>query len=221
VEKTVSAVGTGTTLAFTNNVQNGSLIVIAGAMWNTNAVQTISFTGNRGETFVVKSATGPAVTPQTRYFVAYGVTTSGGAETITATLTQTVGTNYISFSIDEFSGVNTTTPLDVDGTNATGTSTTPARAITTVAANALVVAVMTHDSASTTLTECGTCTKIGEEEAVAAIPHAAEFKIAGAAGSVTMDWTAGASIIWYAYAVSFAPAAGTPATPGRRRAIQS
>jgi len=193
------------TKAFPANVTAGNLLIVGGADWQTAAAQVVTVSDTRSTPYTVLSG---ALASQVRYFIAYGIAATSGACTVTV---DPAGTgNWLNFAIDEFSGINTTTPLDVDGTSGggTGTSTAATKSITTVAANALVVGVVTHTGGNVTITET-TGTKIGETENPATSnPFNLQFQIAGAAGAQASSWTMGSSVTWVVYQASFTPGAG-------------
>jgi hypothetical protein len=186
-------------------------LIIAGSTWTGNgAPLTFTINDTRGTNYTVKtSAQNPTVT----LFIAYGIAPSSGANTVTV---DPVGTGvYISFSIDEFSGVSAT-PLDLDGSIVTGTGTTATRTLTTINSNALIVGLLTHDVAGVQTMTPGTgFTQIGEEEDNGNYQaHNAEFRIVTTAQSYTVDWaTFSGSRTWGIHAVSFKPNSGSAGPP--------
>lgn len=197
-------------IAFPNNVTSGNLLIVGGAVWNDPANTSISVTDSLGTTYTTLLGT-IHTGNRLRSFIAYGIAPSSGANTVTVNPN---GSNtYMSFSIDEFSGVDST-PLDADGGTTTGTGTAIADSITTASANALIIGVCTHNVAgSPTLTPGGSYTQIGELELNDDTAHNAVFRIATTATSYSVDWTLGSSGSWSAQTASFKEAAAGGGLP--------
>lgn len=193
-------------LAFPNNVTAGHLLIVAGDNWNASD-QTMAVTGCSTTWAVIQAAGTSGAGGVYRSFIAYGIAGASGA--CTPTIDPSGTGNYGSYSLDSFSGVDTTTPLDVDGGSSTSTGTSASDSITTGTANALIIGVLQHRDGTTsrTLTPGGSYTQIGEVESVSDAPHNAVFRLATTATSYTVDWTIGASVIWEAQTVSFKEAA--------------
>lgn len=196
---------TSGTLAFPGSVTSGSLLVVAGANWQATLPSTISVTDTLSTSYSVVQVDNASYSG----FIAYGVASSGGANTVTVDPTQTG--NYFSFSIDEFSGPHAT-PLDVDGGSSSGNSTAPLDAITTSTANDLIIGLMFHiDSVSDTLSPGSGYTQIGEQENNSTSQcHNAEFKIVTTATSYNVDWSTGSSRQWVAMTMAFKPSIASP-----------
>lgn len=193
------------TLAFPGNVTSGNLMVVVGSAWNTGGGPTITVTDSRSTSYTVRTI----VFSQYTIFVAWGVTSSSGANTVTV---DPGGTgNYLSFSVDEFTGQHAT-PLDVnDGTSSTASSTSASDSITTASANALVVGAMGFTNAHTSTIVAGASTTLigAHTNQTTDTAHGAAFNIiSGAAGSYATNWTLGTSSTWTAITVSFAEATG-------------
>lgn len=203
-------------LPFPGNVTSGSLLIVAGAMWNTST-QTLTVTDTLGTSYTVEVSAGMAGQGgfyQT--FIAYGIASSGGANTVT--IDPSVASAFGSFAIDEFSGVHSS-PLDVNGGTSTGTSTTPSDGITTVATNALIIGVMTHSSVATeTLTPGGDYTEFGTIETPDGSPFSAVYRIV-TPGPYTVGWTIGNSRDWVAQTMSFKEAVSGPVVPSVNDAV--
>lgn len=208
---------TSDTTAFPNNITANQLLVMAGNLWNAGDVLVGSTTVTGcSTTFTV--VFGSAISDDGgfyRPFIARGVAGSTGACTLT--LAPPVGT-YGTWVIDAFSGIDTGTPLDVDGGSSTSSSTAPADAITTLTANALIIAVLAHSGGGVIIDPDGTYTQFGEEEFTAVSSFSAQFKLLASAGADTADWTLGSSVPWSAQTMSFKEAS-TAQTVGfyRRR----
>lgn len=206
-----------TTLAYNSNVTAGSLVGMCGGVWNGNDSSPIVVTDTLGTTYTVLEGAVSGGTP-IRPWIAYGIAPSGGADTVT--FNPAGGGRYGSFTIFEFSGVDSS-PLDVDGSNSVGTSTTPSDGITTSAAATVVIGCVTHGgSGSQSITEDtgGGWTLLGEVQNTSNGPHGAEYQIFSSAGAKTAGWSLGASLAWVAMTASFKEASGvTPLNFYRRR----
>jgi len=211
-------------LAFPGNVTSGSLLIVAGAMWASGAAPTgATVTDTRSTSYtVVVGTVPPGMTWRT--FLAYGVAPSGGACTVT--VNPTGSSADLSFSIDEFAGQDAS-PADVDGGTSTGLSSTSSDSLTTVAADALIVGVTSHEGSTGAITPTGTGqTQIGENESNSANQcHNACFRIVTTATSYTFSWTLLSTHDWAAQTHSFKPSTGAapvsfpPIPPGPRRAL--
>lgn len=201
-----------TTLAYNSNVTAGSLLGMCGGVWNGNDVSPIAVTDTLGTSYTVLEGAVSGETP-IRPWIAYGIAPSGGANTMT--FNPAGAGRYGSFTIFEFSGIDSS-PLDVDGSNTTGSSTTPSDGITTSAADALVIACMGHGGGSSqSITEDtgGGWTLLGEVQNTVNGPHGAEYQIFSSAGSKTASWTLGVSAAWVAMTASFKQASGGGSPP--------
>jgi len=202
-EVTASNVASGA-VAFPANVGSGNLLIVAGVNWAA-AVRTLSITDTLTTSYTQLTVDFGSVF---KAFIAYGVSSSAGANTVT--VEPNLGANYMSFAIDEFSGQHAT-PLDVDGGSSTGTDTAPQDALTTIAADDLLIGVMgfTDSASATTITPGGSYTQFGEEENNSANTASNEvLRIVTTAQSYTVDWTVNATRTWTAYTAAFKPAAG-------------
>jgi hypothetical protein len=201
------------TLAFVSNVVSGRLLTCSGGCWNGSSITDVVVTSDR-TTGNWTTVMGPVVsgTPN-RTWIAYAVATSSGACTVT--INPNAGGAYSTHYIAEWSD-NHATPLDVDGGSSTGASTTASDAVTTIDANTLVLAMVTHGSSgSFSITEDtgGGWTKLGEDEGTANCPSACEYQIFTSAGAKTASWTFGASLNWAAQTLSFKAAASSAVYP--------
>lgn len=211
---------TSTTCAFPSNVTAGNVIVACGANWNGNNMSgqavTDSVSTNYAE--VISSVTPSGVSIKTWF--AYGVVNSSGANTLTQQPVGGVGW-YGSWGIMELSGVDTSTPLDVDGLSSTGTSTSASDGITTSAADTIVLACVSHGNSGTisiTHDSGGGWTSIGEVENYSNAPYAWEYQIFASAGSKTAGFTLGSSVGWVVQTISLKQASSsTPLNLYRRR----
>lgn len=204
-------------LAYPGNVTSGNLLSVTGATWTSADSHTVAVSNTRSTSYtVVSPVDGP---DKFQDLIAYGFAPSGGACTVT--IDPNAAGAYGSFSIDEFSGGDSGTPLDVDGGSSQGTSTSPSDGITTTTDGALILGTMVHAGGTTSITPGANYTQIGEIESASNTPHSGVFRIAGAAGAYTVDWTLGASSAWLVRTIALRAAAGAAAasilwTPARQ-----
>jgi hypothetical protein len=190
--------------AYPANIGNGNLLICAGRAYVAGAPPTISVTDTRSTSYTVIQN---AVNANSTAWIAYGVSSSSGACTVTVTST---GTAYISYALDEFAGQHAT-PFSVNGGTSTGTSTSASDGITTLTSGELIIGVAGHSGTTVTITP--TQTQIGEAEDVNQYePYNTSFQIAGAAGAYTQTWTLGGSVAWQVLTASFKEAGGAAAT---------
>lgn len=209
-----------TTQAYPNNVTSGNLLTVQGCAFDGTAdPASITVTGSgagcAGTTFTVHSNAAFDSNGNYRLFIARGIAAATGACTVTV---DPAGTSSdMGFAIDEFSGVDSANPLDVDaGTANSGgsTGTAVSQSVTTASDNALILGATAYSGADTTITQGGSYTLIGESETGSGSqPFSAVFRIAGTAQAYTVDWTLGAARFWDSYVVSIRAAASTT-TPG-------
>jgi hypothetical protein len=115
--------------------------------------------------------------------------------------------NSYSFSIDEFSGQDSTwPPLRSDDGKTTGSGTTPSATLTSTSGD-LILGIITNENISTpNYTPGSGYTEIGEEpDSGTYQAHNAEFKIS--TGSDNVNWTM-SSDTWDIYCISLIPAGG-------------
>lgn len=193
-----------TTLAFTSNVTSGNLLTCTGAVWNGASTTSIVVTDTVGTTYTVYLGAATGGVPN-KPWIAYGIAAGSGANTVT--IDPDVAGAYSSQTIAEWSDIDAT-PLDVNGGNSTGSSTTPSDGITTSATDTVVIGVMTHGGSATIAPDTGGgWTQLGEIESSANCPSATEYQIFSSAGAKTASWTLGGSLSWCAMTASFKQAA--------------
>lgn len=125
--------GTSPSQSFLSNVTAGNLIIVC-FHWDTTARSMSSVTDSLGNTYTaVRAETSLVGLGDSQMFYAKNI--AGGACTVTGTLS---GTSVWYCSVHEYSGVDTTAPLDVE-TAATGSGGSPSSGATgaTAAANSL------------------------------------------------------------------------------------
>lgn len=209
--------------AFPGNVTAGNTIIVAGMCWRGgSAPSACTVTDSQGNSYTTITGT----TSTTRWFIACATVGSSAANTVT--VNPPGGANdYISYAIDEFSGVTSCT-ADVDGGLATGAATTtPSTTITTVSANDLLIGVWApsaQNQGGGAQTQGSGWTLIGKNESLGCngsagcYPVNVQFKIVTTATSYTVDWTT-PSVAYGIYRAAFAPTVTSTGGISRSRAI--
>lgn len=214
---------TSATCIFPSNVTAGNVIAACGSVWNGNNLTGQALTDSVSTNYAEVVGGQPPSGVPNKTWIAYGVVTSSGANTVTQTPAGGTGW-YSSWGIVELSGVDTGTPLDVDGGNSTGTSTTPLDGITTTAADTIVLACMSHGNSGTiSITEDtgGGWTSLGEVEGTGNAPYAWEYQIFTSAGAKTAGFTLGNNVGWAVQTLSLkAASAGANVSQFYRRRPQ-
>jgi hypothetical protein len=200
--------GTTAGIAFPGNVGNANLVIAAGACWRNTGVGTLTVSDTRTTAYTTRQYFSN-VDANYMVFIAYGVTPSSGANTVTVTAPN--ANTYCSWGIDEFSGVDPANPTDVDGGGVTTASTaSPSSTITTRVANALIIGALLFETTPvTTITPGGSYAQISEEEDNSA--HQAfntEFRNdATTATTYTVDWALSVARVTDIYVIAFQPTA--------------
>jgi hypothetical protein len=188
------------TVGFPLNVSSGCMQLVGGVSLYGSSVTVTSL---RATFDVLYAATATPIV----YFIARGISTTSGADSVTVTPDVD---GYISFGIDEFCGVDSAAPLDVDGGTSTGVGTAaPADSITTGVADTLVVGVYTTGNTSPSITPDAGWTEIYEnEDSAISQPFSLIFAIkSGAPATYSVSWTLGDVVDWAVMTNSFKPPA--------------
>lgn len=159
-----------------------------GGTWNTTTAPTEQNAGNA--------------------FVCYAMNATGGATTVTVDY----GTGfYVEGSVVEFSGMVTTSALDVQTSNSNAGSTTPTSGTTgtTSQANELVLVCVQVSTSSTNVgldvpATTGYTNLHVEQDSGSTIGHSSDYKIVSATGTQSAAWgTLSASEAWSAKIATF------------------
>jgi len=182
-----------TSLAFPSNVTAGNLIVIAGGGGGDSA-PAITVTRDSGSTATlgtIQTFYGPTGTNVSAPYIAFAVVLTSGTLTMHV-VTDNVTSNYVDVYCTEFTGSGFA--LDVDGGEyvETGFPIPLVDSITTLTANALILAAVVPPGSVVSWTAGSGYTLFGSDSSNAFQPSAVEYKIAGAAGSYTVDMNLGA-----------------------------
>jgi hypothetical protein len=130
----VSASGSSVNIAYSVAQTTGNLNVVA-VMWGDTTSTVSSVTDSKGNTYAL--ALGPNRVTGLSSAIYYAKNIVGGSNTVTVTFNQTV--SYPNVNVLEYSGLDTTNPLDVSAA-ATGSGTTAnSGSATTTSANELIV----------------------------------------------------------------------------------
>lgn len=194
----------------------GSLLVYPVAWFQPNAGVITAISG--GGTWVAGTiASGDA---NSHAQVWYAPNVSGGVTSLTVTITN-VGDDFnTEGDVQEWSGMATATPKDIDVGN-TGTSAAPLVVSGTLAqANEVLVGIALHTGADATwaVDTGGGYTQISEnEDNDTGQTYSSQYKVVAVTTSDQADWTLGASRTWTARLVSFkeAAAGGTTMNPAQ------
>lgn len=199
-----SETGASDTAAYPANVIAGNLLIAAGGYWSSLSTVDIGVTDSLSTPYtVLRTGNVSWGGGFGKGFLAYGVAPSSGACTVTAAV---ANMEFITWVIDEFTGTHAT-PLDVNGGESTGTSTTPSDGLTTLTAGALVVGTMVKAGGTGAITSGTGYTAIADDETENHQPFGSEFKVAGAAGAQTVDWLLADNIAWRVITAAFKDAA--------------
>lgn len=177
----------------------GNYIIVCTANGVGGGPRTVtSVTDNIGNTY---TAAGSGFTWGTtrRNEIWYAKNIANSPCTITVTMS---GSTDFSYTASEFSGLATSSVVDVSG----GSSATNAFAqtvLTTVNANDLVVGVMAHGNAAVGLTPGSGYTQLSESESATFMPIHSEFQVFTTTGLHVVDVATSGPVTWGVYAVAF------------------
>jgi type II secretory pathway pseudopilin PulG len=194
--------------AFSSAVKGGSLIVAA-ISWDTVSSTAVTCSDNQNNTYT--TATNANDTTNTQALaICYAPNAAGGSTTVTATFGAASVTRRI--IVHEYSGIATTSPVDISRTNiANGTTAvdnvTSTAGTTTTAGDLIFGAVMEDDSGSATITAGTNFT----QRNITATELATQDRIQAAAGSIASTQTFGTARRYLAHMVAFKPATTTTA----------
>jgi hypothetical protein len=188
-----------TTLAMGGTGNN--LLVISTAGHNPNSSVTVN--GNNAIFAASSTAGGRA----SSLYYAVGLT---GTVTVTSTFTGTAADELM--TLESYSGVNQTTPLDATSTNATATTQTyvSSTIVTTVKNDWVVDSVADHASS----TGAGTGqTTVNVQYTSGNFGNYTSYKATTATGTVTMSWTTAAATSWADALAAFEPFVASAIAP--------
>lgn len=193
------------TCAFGSTTTGANLIVVAVAWYLGGGTTVPAITDNKGNTYT-KAVEQDASAEGIAIFYAKKIT-GGSGHQITAT---PGGTTFISLSIVEYSGCDTSTPL---GTTSVGNSATassaPAASSITPTSGDLLFAAMTHDTANDPVVSAGSgFTLRGSVHGVSGVTCGSEDAISAGSSLTPAFSLAAAAANWAAAAAVFHQASG-------------
>lgn len=214
-----STTGTNTatptvTTAFGASVTTGNLIVISVSNDSglTGQITSITDTGGNTYTLIGTELAGSSVLG-----MYYAKNVTGGASfTVTVNWSE-VSTGRVTVVAQEFSGCDTSSPLDqTAGTGATGTAVDTGATASTSQADELIVGGVSYDGVASTLTLGATFTNLGQSNKANA-SAGQESKVVSSVSTYNATFTIGASRNWEARVATFkaagAAAAVKPSQP--------
>lgn len=189
VKSCASSSSSGTiACTWTSNTTSAHLIVVSVAWYDNTSTATVADSQSNTYTAIGSPVTGPGGTARLQLFYSKNIA-GGTTPTITATFSGTPGAQHIMFT--EYSGVDTSAPLDQSGTNTlngSGTISIPSSAVTTTTDGQLIVAVVAQEGGGNA---CLDYTGAGYVErdcrilpSQGAYPHEIEDKIQTTAGAI-------------------------------------
>lgn len=122
------------TCAFGSNTTTGNVIVGFGGFHVATTPATVALTDSQSNTYTTKQSYMASPFAGAGGIAAVAPVTTGGATTVTMTTTSAAAPQRHALCVMEFSGVNTTTPVDVSAKNTQATPTTSTDAVTSTAA---------------------------------------------------------------------------------------
>src|SRR5262245_55489571 len=212
-EKLEGGAVTSSALAYPGSVTTRQLLIAGGETFDDAVTQSLTSTCSSGSWTVSSfDFTGANLG---RAWVAWAIANASGACTVTLALSPS---SEASWAIVTASGVDTSTPLDVDGGGQFGTSTSPARSLTTTTANALIIGAMAaeYDLAAVTITPPSSpAVELAEDEGGTFAPYSLVYRLATTATNYTLSWTLSRSMNWGVVVVAFREATAAAGTdPG-------
>lgn len=180
-----------------SNVTAGNLIVCSASGYQASFT---SVTDNQGNTW---SAASPGqTTALTRLYTWWTYASASGSLTIT--LNATTGDRTIVAA--EIFGIVPSSPVDIAGSGATGTSSAPAAPATGTLSQAVefIWAAMGHEGLDQTINQGSGFTLVEENQGGSAnMPINVQSRLTDATTSVTPDWTTTNSQVWLAQRITF------------------
>ena len=199
---------------FDSNTASGNLLVATGTTWVGGTAPTMTFSDNKSNDWSSLAVSQLSPASVVRAAIGYAANVTGGS-THTVTLTPSV-TCDLCLGVAEHSGVALSSPISGTPVGAGGSSTAPSSGATTPAANALYIGAAAYAGATTTLVlNWASATQLHNEPDTT-YPTLGSAYIIGS-GSMTAQWTLGASREWAACVAAFAEAGDTPPDYGTPR----
>jgi hypothetical protein len=198
--------GTSQNCAFTSNVGSGNLLVV-GVYYESTTITVSSVTDSRSTSYTAtpSSPVTNSTQPQ-RQYVYYGIAPSGGANTVSVTLSASAC--CFNIVLAEYSGIDASSPLDQHATaQGSGTTLTTA-SVTTTQADELLVGIGSHWNTSTAFTAGSGYAKRVQNNTSDSM--ALEDQIVAATGSYNASFTVNLTNTWLMAIATFKAAGGAP-----------
>jgi chitodextrinase len=187
-----TARGSSTSASFSSSTGSGHTIV-AFVIWDNTKAATI--TDSRGNSFVAVSAPNTWAGKYSAQ-VLYATNTTGGADTVTATFSQSVSSFGVLY-ITEYAGISTTNPVDVTLAASGASSQLNSGTVTTTSTNDLIYGAGVSDN---TVTAAGS----GFSARDLSFGNIVEDRVATSAGTVSATATHN-GYMWGMQVVAFRP----------------
>lgn len=192
-----------------------TFIALAGNYRNSGVGSTTTLTDNKSNTWVRDPSNSDSNWSEALHYT----TTQLAGASHQFTCTQAATNGFISFTVSEFSGIDTADPFHASS-GANGTSTAPASNNVAVNTNGLLIGGMTQDGASTTISPGASLTTAAEDETDDSQPYHTLYRVVTTATNYTTSWTLGASRSWRTATASFNEgAAGAATSQGCRHGL--
>ena len=195
-----------TTTAFAGSTTSGNLIVVTTADDSglTTSVSAVADSKGNAYTQVVNISSSSSMQ------IWYAKNITGGASHTVSATWNTGNTGRCVLVAQEFSGCDTSNPLDQNtSTGSTGTAVSSGASPTTTQAAELVVGGASHDALASAFSLGSGYTNLGTVN-VANCAVAMESKVVAATGAQTATFTIAASRTWICGVVTFKGAGGGP-----------
>ncbi len=187
----------------------GSLIVVLGSMYDIFAPADGNVTDNKGNSYTLAPNASYPGTGNQAVAIWYSANVTGGAShEVTLTPGGSAFANNVAAM--EITGAATTSPMDVNPTGTSGTSTGPTITTGTLAqADEILCGIFsTTSSGSPALGVPSGWTLIAEEENSVHLPYNAAYLIVSSTSTLSPTWSIASSQAWRCALASFKAAAG-------------
>lgn len=202
--------GSSFSVAFSSTVGSGNLVVGALTYANNLGDKLTSVTDDKGNSYTIVSKIFDSVNSQYNAIFYLGNVTNA-PKTITANYSASTQ-NWVRITLAEFSGVVTTSPLDVTTSQmspgSTSTDGLSSGSVTTTAAGDLIYGAFFDNQGAATVLSSGTGFTTLDNSNTANLPCAHEFLVQGSAGVQAATFTESASSSGATLVAAFKATAG-------------
>src|SRR5579871_2179514 len=199
-----SGAGSSVSVTYASAQSAGDLNVVVVSFWNSGAINSV--TDSKGNTYTPVLTTTFMNMTLVTYYAQNIVAAGAGANTVTVTFNQAVYGRDV--RVLEYSGIPTSSPVDVSGGSSGTGITTSSGSVTTTNANDLLVA-------STIVGQTFQAVGSGYTKRIVSSPDGdlTEDEVVSSAGAYTATSTQSASDIWAMQVVAFKAASGDTTPP--------